>query len=319
MIYLIKTQSGDVIGRLELASDLMVEPEQTVAAAPPPPPKTVEHKVMLPAAGSFSYEDYINSGWTDSALVANGMMKIEVVPEEPAAPSAPEAPAVHPSVQQQELNSSWHGEVPTPPPAPSAPAAPEAPAAPTPPPAPEAPSAPTPPPAPSAPQAPEPPAAPQSSTQGGAETPDGCRWLDSTPPQIPGREFMIKDRSYECLVDKDGALFDGRIHGQSKDDAGQAIPATRKDGTFTKKRGVDPDLYARLLQEQSQILKGGTSEAAPQAPQAPTPPPAPSAPAGVPTPPPPPSGGQASPGTAPPAPANIADLEKSLSDWGEEM
>lgn len=317
MIYLIKTQSGDVIGRLELASDLIVEPEQAAVAAPPPPPKTVEHKVMLPAAGSFSYEDYIESGWTDSALIANGMMKIEVVPEEPAAPSAPEAPAVHPSVRQQELDSSWQGEVPTPPPAPSAPSAPEAPVAPTPPPAPQAPSAPTPPPAPSAPSAPTPPPAPAAASEDDA--PDGCRWLEETPPQIQGREFMIKDRSYERLVDNDGALFDGRVHGQSKDDSGNSIPATRKDGTFTKKRGVDPDMYAKVLQEQSRILKGGSPEQAPQAPQAPTPPPAPSAPAGVPTPPPPPSGGQAAPGTAPPAPANMEDLEKSLSDWGEEM
>lgn len=319
MFYLIKTQGGEVIGRLELASDLLVEPEQKAPATPPPPPKKQYRRVMLPAAGDFSYEDYIAMNWTDQDLVSNGYMAIEEV----AAPAAGQSSDLHPSVANTQMGAEWQPEpapttaVPPPPPAEqSAPAVP-------PPPAPEqsGPAVPPPPPQ-SGPAVPPPPAQEQSgpavppppsgAATGDVVVPEGCELVDFQPPVVPGREFMIRGVSYERLRDKAKVFFDARIHGESA----EHIPAVKKDGTFKKKRGITNEFY-------DQVLAAHRAAEAPQQGAAVPPPPQETGPA-VPPPPPgggmiPPPPGHTPPVTAPPPPANLQSLEGALKEWGEEM
>lgn len=325
MIYEIKLQSGEVVGRLELADDLYVEAAQATPSTPPPPPEVEEVKVMTAKAGTFSYEQYAASGWSDSMLVAQGLMEIHTEPVQGTQEAAQDnGAAIHPSVAQQDLGEEWQTH--------QAPPVPEAPKAPEVPPVPEAPEAPAAPQAPGVPPAPQPQEQTEAPSQDGI--PEGCSWLEGEVPRIPGREFMIRDISYEALVDADGALFDGRIHGQTKLESGQEVPATRKDGTFKKKRGVEAGLYAEILNQQKQAAPAAPEAPQPYAqaeqgealgwapggepPKAPEAPPAPPAP-GTPPPPPSPSGAPQPPNTAPEAPDYIEQLESALKDWGDEV
>lgn len=61
---------------------------------PPAPAAPVRN--MLPAANGVSYDAYIAAGWTDDALVQNGMMAAPVA-SAPAAPVAPPAPPTPPA------------------------------------------------------------------------------------------------------------------------------------------------------------------------------------------------------------------------------
>ena len=301
MKYDIRSTQGDVLGHIELAEGLEVVAQSTAPAAPPAPPQMQEVKTMTEAAGAFTYEQYQQMGWSDNALLANGLMKIEMHSPE-AAPGG-----LHPSVANQPLGEQWQPEqIPEPPKAPAAPAvppipdlteAPRAPGVPTPPPVPAAPAAPS---APAAPGVPTPPPASEPNEGAAANLPDGLREVEAVP-HVAGREFMVKGRSFEKVVDRDHVPFDGRIHGLAKDN----LPATKQDGTFKKKRGVANEEYERILAE----LTGDT---APQA--APTPPPAPGAPS-VPNVPQAP----AAPQTAPPQPDNMDALQDALKDWGEEI
>lgn len=125
-------------------------------------------------------------------------------------------------------------------------------------------------------------------------------------PHVQGREFMIKGRSFEKVVDRDHVPFDARIHGLTKDN----LPATKQDGTFKKKRGVANEEYEAILAQ----LSGQEGDQQQSSPAAPTPPPAPAAPSvpDVPS-------ALAAPQTAPPQPDNMDALKDALSDWGEEI
>lgn len=305
MKYDIRSTQGDVLGHIELADGLEVVARAAAApSAPPAPPQVEEVKTMTDAAGSFTYDQYREMGWSDNALLAHGLMKIELREKE-------QPGQVHPSVANQQLGDQWQPEpappVPEAPAAPSVPPVPAAPqatpeppkppqAAPEPPAAPSVPGVPTPPPAPGA------PAAPQPNVEGAAANlPDGLREVESVP-HVQGREFMIRGRSFEKVVDRDHVPFDARIRGLTKDN----LPATKQDGTFKKKRGVANEEYEAILAQ----LTGDAQQ--PQS--APTPPPAPGAPSvpDVPSAP-------AAPQTAPPQPDNMDALKDALSDWGEEI
>lgn len=55
-------------------------PPSTPAGVPAPPPSVTNaspsSRRMLPAAGNVSYEAYVQAGWTDAQLIANGLMVI---------------------------------------------------------------------------------------------------------------------------------------------------------------------------------------------------------------------------------------------------
>ena len=297
MKYDIRSTQGDVLGHIELADGLEVVAQSTVPAAPPAPPappQMEEVKTMTEAAGAFTYDQYREMGWTDNALLASGLMKIEMR-------SADEQSALHPSAANQVLGEQWQPEPPKAPVVPAAPSVPQAPGAPAAPAAPSVPGAPTPPTAPAAPSAPTPP--PAGHDEGAAAgLPDGLREVE-TVAHVAGREFIIKSRSFEKVVDRDHVPFDGRIHGLTKEN----LPATKQDGTFKKKRGVANEEYERILVELA-------ADAPAQPQSAPTPPPAPSAPS-VPNVP----NAPEAPQTAPPQPDNMDALKDALSDWGEEI
>lgn len=303
MKYDIRSTQGDVLGHIELADGLEVVAQAAAPTAPPAPPQMEEVKTMTDAAGSFTYEQYRESGWSDNALLANGLMKIEMRKVE-------QQGDLHPSVANQQLGEQWQPEpappVPEAPAAPSVPPVPETPKAPDVPPVPSTPEPPTPPSVPGVPTpppAPSAPAAPQPNAEGpAAGLPDGLREVEQVP-HVQGREFMIKGRSFEKVVDRDHVPFDARIHGLTKDN----LPATKQDGTFKKKRGVANEEYEAILAQ----LSGDAQQSAPAAP---TPPPAPGAPSvpDVPSAP-------AAPQTAPPQPDNLDALKDALSDWGEEI
>lgn len=306
--YAIVDPQGNQVGSLTLDYGLSIKEAAPVAA---PEPKMVERRVMTDAANGYSYEQHISIGWTDQALLDHGLMRIEMVPEDEAGPAAPPTPAVapppapaaeapmHESLQQTQLGPEWQPVEPEAPQPPAAPSAPEAPAAP------------------SAPEVPVP-AAPQAEqTEQPADEDDG--YQHAQVPRIEGREFIIRNVSYETVVDKDGVPFDGRIHGVTADNK----PALKKDKTFKKKRNLDNDTYEQILAQLKAAMAGGETQAQPQQQAVPTPPPVPQATA-EPTPVPnapsntvPPVPGAAS--TAPKPPADLAELEAAISEWGEEI
>lgn len=69
-------------------------PPPPVQAPPPPQVATATGPVMLPAANGIPYESYRSSGWSDEALIQNGMMAAPAAPGQPsAAPIAAAGPA----------------------------------------------------------------------------------------------------------------------------------------------------------------------------------------------------------------------------------
>lgn len=58
----------------------------------------------------------------------------------------------------------------------------------------------------------------------------------------PEADAPVTDAADTSLADKDGVMWDARIHSETK--------SQNKDGTWRQKRGVDPDLVKQVLAEQ---------------------------------------------------------------------
>jgi hypothetical protein len=52
-----------------------IAPSLQPPAPPAAPAQTQRERIMLPAAGTFTYEQYLQSGWTDDSLIASGKMQ----------------------------------------------------------------------------------------------------------------------------------------------------------------------------------------------------------------------------------------------------
>lgn len=301
--YAIVDPQGTILGTLQLEYGLEIKLKEAAIAPPPAPPRMVERKVMTAAANGYSYEEHIGIGWTDETLVQHGLMTVELVPEDqvapaapPAAPVVPAAPepeaALHPSLANTQLGPQWHPEPETT--AATVPGVPTAQVAPT---------------------------VPVDGVDEEAESPS--EYQHAAVPHIEGREFIIRNVSYESVVDKDGVPFDGRIHGVTADNK----PALKKDGTFKKRRNLDNTTYEQITAQLKAAVRGqGGVPTTLRVPAAPAPavpaPSAPSAPAAPAVPTVPTAPGAPAPGgsgTAPPPPADLAELEAAIQDWGEEI
>jgi len=107
----------------------------------------------------------------------------------------------------------------------------------------------------------------------------------ATPPapQAPSVPTTAPEPSTAPDVDSEGVTWDARIHAGNK--------ATRKDGTWRRKRGINDDQYNEALAE----ITGRAASPAPSTPPAPTEPQnAPKPPSAPAAPPPPPEDPQAS-------------------------
>jgi len=65
------------------STPVVTQPHTAILAGPPAPaappgpaaPAAPAARVMLPAAQGFSYESYVEKGWSDEQLIAAGMMQ----------------------------------------------------------------------------------------------------------------------------------------------------------------------------------------------------------------------------------------------------
>lgn len=311
--YAIVDPQGAQVGTLTLDYGLTI---REAAPAAPPEPRMVERRVMTEAANGYSYQQHIDIGWTDQALLDHGLMRIEMVPEDqdgppspPSAPTPPPAPQpqqIHESLQQTQLGPEWG---PVDEPQQIQQAAPEAPQS-----VPEVPGTPAPP------TTPEPPQVGQEQAQDqSGDEPEADGYQHAHVPVIEGREFIIRNVSYETVVDKDGVPFDARIHGVTSDNK----PALKKDGTFKKRRNLDNQTYEQVLAQLKAAMAGG-AQAPQQEPPTAVPAPPTADPQPVPAPPtgsvpPVPGARTEAPPTAPQPPADLAELEGAIQNWGTEI